>query len=78
VNSTLTTSKKAQALLIALANIDLVLAANHFLKIDTALCSSVITAIMALVGVYVAAQGAVDTVTANNTTTTTSPTTPTT
>ena len=63
--STMATSKKAQALLIALANIDLVLAANHFLKVDSALCSSVITAVMALVGIYIGAQGAVDTVSAN-------------
>ena len=62
----LSSSKKAKALLIALANIDAVFVCAHFLKIETALCTAMITAIMALAGIYLGAQGAVDTVTANN------------
>ncbi len=53
-------SKKARALLIALVNCDLVFLASIFLKADPAICSALITATLALAGIYIGGQSAVD------------------
>jgi hypothetical protein len=57
-------SKKARALLIALINCDLIFLSSVLLKVDIALCSTMITAILTLVSIYIGAQGAIDTVAA--------------
>lgn len=61
-------SRKAKALLIALANCDLIFFSALILKADPALCSSLVTATLTLAGLYIGAQGAVDAVTAAKTT----------
>lgn len=53
-------SRKARALVIALVNCDLVFFTAIFAKVDPALASSLITATLALAGIYIGGQSAVD------------------
>lgn len=62
-------SRKARALVIALLNCDLVFFVSIFTNTNPALSSALITATLALAGLYIGAQGAVDSITALRTTT---------
>jgi hypothetical protein len=58
--SQLTSSKKARALLISLANLNIVYFVSIWLKVPGELVGSMISAILFLTGVYVAGQSGVD------------------
>jgi hypothetical protein len=58
--TTMTTSKKGKALLIALLNLNAVFFLSVYFKVDSALVSEMITSILYLAITYVGVQGGVD------------------
>lgn len=59
-NGGLTQSRKGKALLIALANLNLIFILSVFKATDIALSSQMITAVLFLAGLYVGVQGGID------------------
>ncbi len=59
-NVGLTQSRKGKALLIALANLNLIFILTVFKAADNALSSQMITAVLFLAGLYVGVQGGID------------------
>ena len=59
-NGGLTQSRKGKALLIALANLNLIFILSVFKTTDIALSSQMITAVLFLAGLYVGVQGGID------------------
>ena len=60
MNKSISQSKKAIFLIIAIINLNIVFFATPFIKCPIELATSMITAILFLVGVYTGTQGAID------------------